>query len=554
MTQVSRHETRKMVAVIQIQDSERNLRHVMKDGSSLMLGSDSRCGVVLDAPGVAPRHCVMHMDGGKVFVTDWYSESGTLVNGEKIYTETVFHPGDQMVVGGFRIQFQSSNVDQVDRVQFGDEETGIAEASGEVAREPGGEAGVPPVPVEDPRPQDDPLPAAGPAAVSAGLAAVSADLAAGEPAEEFSDLAAGEPPQAVLPESGGLLAPPGTVGEEPAAAAAPRSSSAAASEYQGEEARLEIERLRRELDYQKALAAMNPGDDSPFDDVGEPADGQTSLLREEIEHLQLELNRRDEEIEELMNRSANGSPAVPGETADSGQLVERLDQLLGELQHSDERVRNLETLLQTADDAAQAEREEREQLGIWVSEIESRIAEREQQWTVEQQRLEAQLAEATERYERAEQNAEQVVRLHADEFQQNVQQQVVELTRRNEQLAAGLAEARTARQEMEHMLESAGASPEEIADLANQQEELKAGFVEIAQERASITRQRAELARLRDELESAAGQNQNMDNPDCRIRQFREHLREIHENEQKERQQRGLGGRIARLWRRVDGG
>lgn len=70
-----------------------------------------------------------------------------------------------------------------------------------------------------------------------------------------------------------------------------------------------------------------------------------------------------------------------------------------------------------------------------------------------------------------------------------------------------------------------------------------------------MARNKAELVRLREELEAAqqAIDNAGAENPDVKVRAFRQHLRDIHEQEQNARHQgRGLASRISQLWNRLD--
>ncbi len=475
----------KPVAVVQfLGRDEKCFHHSICEGGSLILGSDEQSGVRLEGTGIAPRHCVIHVADGNLFVTDWFSETGTRVNGEKIYAETCVRPTDLLEVGPYQLRYMMATESTDQDVVFKEH--------------------VP----------------------------VVADI---EPSElaTLNDTPESRSPEKRL--SGNTLL--STV-EDPLTKL--------------QKAQAEIARLERELDYQRTLAALNDARDASSDDAEDEL-SESTLLRAEVEQLQTELMQREEEIRHLVNGSAsepaNELPAV--NDGESDRLVDRLEQLLAELSESDERVRNLETLLHASDDATLAEREEREQLGHWVSEIETRVADREQQWKAREERLEARLKEAAERCRRAETSAEHVVKLHAGEFQQQLQRQVVELQEDNERLASELDEARTEHSRLREVVSRSGVREEQLQEFTEQQAELKLHEIEIARERALIARQTAEIARLRDELDRAVAPVQNVENPDCRIRQFREHLREIHDLEEEQRKQRSLSGRLSRLWNRI---
>src|SRR5262245_11043947 len=123
---------------------------------------------------------------------------------------------------------------------------------------------------------------------------------------------------------------------------------------------------------------------SNFEDIDstqceEPIRQETvDLLRAEISQLEQELADRDAKITELTETlSAGGSTA---ETPDESQpdtlaLVARLEQLLDELDRKDQREASLQELLRAAEDANEAEHEERAQIESWLAEIERRVGE-----------------------------------------------------------------------------------------------------------------------------------------------------------------------------------
>jgi hypothetical protein len=83
--------------------------------------------------------------------------------------------------------------------------------------------------------------------------------------------------------------------------------------------------------------------------------------------------------------------------------------------------------------------------------------------------------------------------------------------------------------------------------------ELRAERVQIAQERAELARQRADLMSLRAQLDQVS---KSADSPklevENRMRAFRQHLREIHDQEQTDPPQPSLSSRLAQLWKRLE--
>ncbi len=468
-----------MATVLITGPNQAELQHTLEPGAGMLIGSDQTCDVVLESPSVAARHCMLQLNGDSLSVTDWYSATGTLVNGEKIYAETRLGERDKLTVGPYTFKFQLKCFDACEEVEI----------------------------TEEPK---------------SGSLVVDSKSSVNEPAGE------------VLP-----FSPSGNL-------------TMIALQKQLDEALAKTGCLARELEFQKSLASIKEANDSPYEDFDE---SESEILRAEIEHLQAELSQRESEIEELLARDHAAAPQTDtlGES-DTARLVTRLEQLLDELQHSDERVRSLENLLQISEEATVAEHAEREQLSGWVSEIESRVADREQQWRSSQERLEESLREATRRYERAEGNVRRVAESNVQELQRDLQNQIMELNDRNTKLNDELSAVKSEHAALAELISQTGMSRSDIEALNVRQSEMRQHEIQLAQDRALVARQRAEIASLREELDKANSGPAvvSMDNPDQRIRQFRAHLREIHESELEEKRQRSLGGRISRLFKRLD--
>lgn len=512
-------ETKKLpgslVAMIQVRHGTEVVGlHRMDDGTSMILGSDESCGVQVEGNGVGPRHCVLRMTDGKLFVSDWYSESGTYINGEKIYCETMVRPEDQLIIGPYELRFAVTTSDATLTATF---VSPVADPVGET-------------------PSDTVEPAMPAEPEAAGFAVSKAEQPEMPPMECPSDLA-------ILESLDGFDIPKLDFTASPV-------TEKNGLQQQLADSHAEIQRLREELEHQ--LTLQPPATTAPLASDPMLAD-DADLMRSEIEHLHAELAQRDAELAEAINGAGpfNESPVDDTETA---KLVDRLEQLLDELGQSDERVRNLEEMVQVADEATRAEHEERQQLETWVSEIETRIADREQQWRAREEKLHARLKEATRQQQEAANNLARVVGGEGAEFQQQAQAQIAELTSRNATQVAELESARAECQRLEKLMGEMGTSSDELTEFAERQEQIRQYEIDLAQERARVARQKAELTKLRNQLEpSAQSQDLTGDNPDVRTRAFRQHLQEIHEQEQRERKERSLASRISRIWNRLDG-
>lgn len=72
----------------------------------LMLGSDSRCDLVLPDAGVAPIHARIYRQGQDVMVEDLNSASGTALGGMRLYMPNRLRSGDQLALGNTIVSVQ----------------------------------------------------------------------------------------------------------------------------------------------------------------------------------------------------------------------------------------------------------------------------------------------------------------------------------------------------------------------------------------------------------------------------------------------------------------
>jgi chromosome segregation ATPase len=226
--------------------------------------------------------------------------------------------------------------------------------------------------------------------------------------------------------------------------------------------------------------------------------------------------------------------------------VDRLEQLLDELQQSDGRIAALEQLLQASEESTRAEQEERRQLEAWVTDIETRIVEREADWSAEKNVLRSRLQEVTEERaqlsERLKHTAESRSRSGPDPAM------LEHLRAENARLQHALHETQN---ERTRLTEQIGEQQDQLDQATQSETALRQERLAVAQERASITRERAELAAMKSELEYEPPTRPTCEIDD-RVRVFREHLREIHNTERQERTEHSLTARVARIWKRLE--
>ena len=272
---------------------------------------------------------------------------------------------------------------------------------------------------------------------------------------------------------------------------------------------------------------------SPISDSDPYQEEMLELLRAEVMDLQAALA----EQHQASTDQTSDSPAVSsGEDIlakdDAEKLVDRLEDLLQELQERDDQVATLTELLGAAEEANRAERDERKQLDAWLKDIEARFGCREQEWQVERNKLHSDIENIAAERDRAE------AAINADssntklEAAQNV---LTALRDTAESQRLQLVEAEQTVAKLRHQVELAGP--------AQPHEEL----VQLAEERADIARQRQELeASRRDAPRSGANE------ATLKLQVLRQHLNEIHQQERKEKEERKLSSRISRLWSRIE--
>ncbi|MCH7727684.1 MAG: hypothetical protein IH991_14555 [Planctomycetes bacterium] len=301
--------------------------------------------------------------------------------------------------------------------------------------------------------------------------------------------------------------------------------------------------------------------DLEFEDSTE--DEATELLRAEIRELQCELAERDAQLNEFLNVPTDTGFVSNdlNESPDESSLVNRLDELLDELTKSDERSALLEEMLRASEEATAAEQEERRQLDSWVSDIEQRVSQREAEWQAELERHQKRATQAREERNEIEKRLRNTAsasdaKLAHDRVLENLRE-------KNAELEEKLTKTESARAALEQELQSVEVqstidAQQTVVDVATREER-----AQLAKERAEFSRMRAELTNKLAEIEHEVQRSERGPSEvDEKIRVLRNHLREIHGNEKRERGdcgvpgepgKRGLMSRISSLWKSLDG-
>ena len=532
-----------------VAESDRGQRRSVElaPGKNLFVGASAHCGLQLDGGDVSSLQCLMMLEAGTVAIQDWASKSGTFVNGEAITVRTELSPQDEVRIADYRIrvhpqQTSSSTPDETPTTPSGRAMKTAPSSPALSSPAPAVSPGMPARRVGDPAADglasqidaesvrqesadDEPL----------SDAVRSSDVDATPNAGRFSDaepVSDAEHDADVEPlDLGEGILGDGDWGVPSSDVPAPP----AVSDPFG------AERESVDLDAEDVFRF----DDDEFG--GDQFDRETiELLRAEIDELQTALAQREEQIDSLLAERAPESPR--DDTNDLEQrseaMLQRLQDLLDEVEGHDERVATLEELLRAAEEANQAEQEERAQLDAWVGDIERRVVQREEEWKAETDALRRQIAQTRRERDHAQQQLREAAT--PGEAPAALQETLDQLQRQNGQL--------------QQDLDAAG---KEISGLRQQLEQSESREEEsLREERAAIARERAEVARLRHELQQQSAMENALPTakkqPDRefadRLKTLREHLKEIHEEERQEQSQResALGARISRLWKRLE--
>ena len=316
-----------------------------------------------------------------------------------------------------------------------------------------------------------------------------------------------------------------------------------------------------------------PWSTDPADAGADAAENETiALLQEEIAHLENEIRMRDESAAAEHHAPR---PDARQATRDEAWTL-RMARLTDELAGRDETIALLHEQMRLSEDAEAASRAEWEQLHVWVQEVERRVAERgepesdlrdelaaerrtidalRQAGEKEQRSWEAQRQALVDEIERLRSRFTQVAgvsdatvaAVEVLEYEnQRLRRAYDELARNavpSHEVDAIVTELQAVRKERDtHALELQRA----LDDRKRERNESEAALNALRSQLARET-----LRRQEEQVKSATSLPVSGDpllDPDQRIRAFREHLKEIHQDEAEQRMKRGLAARLSRLW------
>lgn len=437
--------------------------HVLEDGGYVLIGASEVCGITLRDPTLAAIHCAVRREGSELWIEDWESDQGVVVNDQKIQEQTPIGPGSEIRIGEYLLSVQSGSAPDEMPVTDG------VDSSEEL------------LPLEPESNLD--LPAADPATV--------------EPRDVgFSTV---EPTKF-----------------EPLDSVSRVASNAEAFTFTPEPA-------------------------LPLDD-SEAAES-VEFLRAEVAQLQYELAERDAQLAELTEMSAGRSRDLDDDDEEDRVLLARLEEMLVELEQSDQQSAVLERMLASSEEKSRAEQEESRQLTAWVDDIEARLSEREAEWRAEQEALQYRVNSALQ--ERDQLLQQLTERAQSDDAPLG-SAEAEELRTMNLQLRQSLHQSED---KLAHLEQQLRERDQQLAARSEAESALREEHLKLAQERAALARQQAEMATA--QSANANHPNRPETEIDCRLREFRQHLREIHAEEQQTRTT--MADRISRLWARLDG-
>jgi len=111
-------DSRRLRGCLIEQDEERGNPTYDLGGDNMTIGRDPHNDVVLAAKTVSRRHAALKWDGQLYVLTDLNSHSGVYVNGEQLSAPYPLRDGDQIVLGGVVLVFESGETqDWSPRVQ-----------------------------------------------------------------------------------------------------------------------------------------------------------------------------------------------------------------------------------------------------------------------------------------------------------------------------------------------------------------------------------------------------------------------------------------------------
>ena len=499
-------------------------RHELAEDQGIFIGKSSNCGFQLDGEGLSDIHCRIGFDDGEVWVQDWMSAEGTLVNGQEIASNEKLDVGDIIKIGHHEIKVAYGTMANV------------------TDAESAGAAQQPVASVSKPQPQSSTPEPASPSEPTASATRLESESAI-EPSPESgveSTSRSGDSdqklPAAAEPQ---ITEPKATESEATVSEAAePDAAEPDAAPEAAEQGVSRVTEAAETADDEPASIDFS-ADFFEFEEE-ETYDRETvALLQAEIEELQTQLAQRDAE----RAHASVQTPVADNNPEESDQVLQRMQDLIDEANRSDERVAILEELLLAAEDASRSEMDERAQLEAWVGDIEKRVGQREEEHVAELDALRLRLEQSSEQQDRLQQQLRHAAT--GGSAPKDYEDTLEDLQQSNRQLQDELSEAQKQCRVLEQRLTEQSAGGEEA---------LRAERAALAQEQAKIARLRFELSSKLESMDEGMPKSNNTADRETahRIQTLRQHLREIHEQEKQEEKQASLTTRLAKLWKRTE--
>lgn len=294
--------------------------------------------------------------------------------------------------------------------------------------------------------------------------------------------------------------------------------------FELEQSKTENEILRERLDSLPKQSSVSSGGD-PFQEE------MLDLMKQEIVALQQELEKRNSQDYqfELNCESVSTDPLPKREEVE--KLVDRLEDLLDELQQKDEQIQVLQDLVLASDSANHAEQEEREQLAKWLGEFEERFELLSQEWQGENEHLKS----------------------HVDRLEQERLVAVEALS-----ADSSSVKSETLKRMTDSLRDDLSASQNEIKDLKSTIADLNGQLKATQQaspreEEVRLARERAEIARMRHDLEVRLQKLQKADSESGVVEQKLKSLTDqLREPNKTEKANASLSKRFLSLWGRLN--
>ena len=273
---------------------------------------------------------------------------------------------------------------------------------------------------------------------------------------------------------------------------------------------------------------------SPVEFKADPyKDEMIELLKAEVLDLQAALAERD--LTSVHNVAAVASNDDNDFLArdEADKLVCRLETLLEELEQRDEQIELLTDLLATTEETNRTAEDEKRHLNSWLEDIEKRFGDREKEWQAQRDNMQHRLEESFAERDLA------VLAVTTDTS--------------NARLEAAQKIMAELRATVESQRLQLAESQRKIAELSQrtstvQPAAVREELMQLAEERADVARQRRELEVLR-----TKERQPGVDASTLKLQALRQHLNEIHQQEQTQKEERKLSHRIAKLWSRLEG-